>query len=228
MEVKFCWRCGVGTIKGANFCHSCGNGLSHAAPSAAILEPRTDPTELEGFSKIPLPELVEELLGVKLPAVTPRFDTPGWRYQGQANLHCPDCGAKYQVFRKPYQTTKGDYEYWGIICPVCGTCHGLDVLDEESRKALRGWSKSASGKPNPEASHPPRPGANRSDSDRRSPRFEDQSNAPKPVSSKKQEEILPLPGDPGATRRPGKKREHYRTGEEAELRHIARKHKWWE
>lgn len=39
--------------------------------------------------------------------------------------------------------------------------------------------------------------------------------------------VLPLPGDPGATRRPGKKREPYRTGEEAELRHIARQHKWW-
>jgi hypothetical protein len=40
-------------------------------------------------------------------------------------------------------------------------------------------------------------------------------------------QILPLPGDPGATRRPGKKREHYRTGEEAELRHVARHYKWW-
>ena len=42
------------------------------------------------------------------------------------------------------------------------------------------------------------------------------------------EQILPLPGDPGSTIRPGKKRERYRTGEEAELRHIARKYKWWE
>jgi hypothetical protein len=40
--------------------------------------------------------------------------------------------------------------------------------------------------------------------------------------------VLPLPGDPGATRRPGKKRERYRTGEEAELRHIAKQYKWWE
>lgn len=42
------------------------------------------------------------------------------------------------------------------------------------------------------------------------------------------EQILPLPGDPGGTRRPGKKREPYRTGEEAELRHIAKQYKWWE
>lgn len=39
---------------------------------------------------------------------------------------------------------------------------------------------------------------------------------------------LPLPGDPGATRTPGRKRERYRTGEEAELRNIARKHRWWD
>lgn len=42
------------------------------------------------------------------------------------------------------------------------------------------------------------------------------------------ESVLPLPGDQGSTRKPGKKREHYRTGEEAELRHIARKHRWWD
>lgn len=42
------------------------------------------------------------------------------------------------------------------------------------------------------------------------------------------EQILPLPGDAGSTRSPGKRREHYRTGEEAELRHIARQHKWWD
>ena len=40
-------------------------------------------------------------------------------------------------------------------------------------------------------------------------------------------EILPLPGDAGSTRRPGKKREHYRTGEEASLRHVAKQYKWW-
>ena len=39
--------------------------------------------------------------------------------------------------------------------------------------------------------------------------------------------VLPLPGDAGSTRRPGKKREHYRTGEEASLRHIAKQYKWW-
>ncbi len=40
--------------------------------------------------------------------------------------------------------------------------------------------------------------------------------------------VLPLPGDPGATRRPGKRRERYQNGEEAELRHLAKQYKWWE
>lgn len=53
------------------------------------------------------------------------------------------------------------------------------------------------------------------------PRFTASQAAPNPPN------VLPLPGDAGATRRPGKKRENYRTGEEASLRHIARQYKWW-
>lgn len=37
--------------------------------------------------------------------------------------------------------------------------------------------------------------------------------------------ILPLPDDPGASRKKGSP--GYRTGEEAELRHIAQKYKWF-
>jgi hypothetical protein len=53
------------------------------------------------------------------------------------------------------------------------------------------------------------------------------SRAPRSQDSPNRSDVLPLPGDPGSTRRPGKKREHYRTGEEAELRHIAKQYKWW-
>lgn len=38
-------------------------------------------------------------------------------------------------------------------------------------------------------------------------------------------QILPLPDNPGASRKKGSP--GYRTGEEAELRHIAQKHKWF-
>lgn len=53
-------------------------------------------------------------------------------------------------------------------------------------------------------------------------------SSPQSPPPARKEEILPLPGDPGGTRRPGKKRERYRTGEEAGLRHIAKNYKWWE
>ena len=53
------------------------------------------------------------------------------------------------------------------------------------------------------------------------------SETPKTQDGPNKPEVLPLPGDPGLTRRPGKKREDYRIGEEAELRHIARQHQWW-
>ncbi len=60
------------------------------------------------------------------------------------------------------------------------------------------------------------------------PEVQKNLNAPKPPLPAKKKDILPLPGDPGGTRQPGKKREHYRTGDEAEIRHIAKQYKWWE
>jgi hypothetical protein len=39
-----------------------------------------------------------------------RFKSPGWRYQGKTDIGCPDCKTAFEVFRKPYKTTKGDYE----------------------------------------------------------------------------------------------------------------------
>lgn len=38
--------------------------------------------------------------------------------------------------------------------------------------------------------------------------------------------VLPLPGDPAGTSRPGQKPESYRDGFEADLRQLAQKQKW--
>ena len=54
-----------------------------------------------------------------------RFKSPGWRYQGKTDIGCPDCKTAFEVFRKPYKTTKGDYEYWAIVCAKCRSCNGL-------------------------------------------------------------------------------------------------------
>ena len=75
----------------------------------------------------------------------PRFETSGWRYEGEADIGCFDCGTAYHVFRKPYKTTKGDYEYWAIVCVRCGTCNGLDAMDEPTKMAFRKWAVSSPG-----------------------------------------------------------------------------------
>jgi hypothetical protein len=182
----------------------------------------------ESQHNLTLRQLAKDTLGVALLDLAPRFEETGWRYQGRINFGCFDCGKEeYEIFRKPYTTTQGAYEYWGIVCTHCLTCSGLDVFEESDRKVFRDWSKSISSNKAPEEK--PKSNTASSDSAEGDPN-ESVTTDSSPKTQKFREtpdEILPLPGDPGATRRPGKKREHYRTGEEASLRHIARKHRWW-
>lgn len=87
---------------------------------------------------------------------SPRFNEPGWYYQGRTNLQCLQCAqVKYEVFRKPYKTAKGNYEYWGIACTECLSCTGLDVFDAPMQKLFRDWAKSIVRKPEIDTgSHP--------------------------------------------------------------------------
>lgn len=96
------------------------------------------------FSKLPLPEFIEKFLGTPVFELIPRFESSGWYYQGRTEIGCFDCETEYEVFRKPYVTTKGEYEYWAIVCTSCGTCKGLDVMDSSTKKAFRDWSDSTS------------------------------------------------------------------------------------
>jgi hypothetical protein len=97
------------------------------------------------FSKLPLPEFIEKFLGAPVFELIPRFESSGWHYQGKTEIGCFDCETDYEVFRKPYETTKGEYEYWAIVCTTCGTCNGLDVMDSPTKKAFRNWSDLTSG-----------------------------------------------------------------------------------
>lgn len=91
-----------------------------------------------------LAELVNKVLNVNLVNLIDRFDSQGWRYQGRTDIGCIECGEEYEVFRKPYTTTKGDYEYWGIVCKKCETCTGLDIMDSLTKKHFRDWSEKLS------------------------------------------------------------------------------------
>ena len=86
-----------------------------------------------------LTELVNELFNISLVNLIDRFNSQGWRYQGRTNIGCIECGEDYEVFRKPYTTTKGDYEYWGIVCKNCETCTGLDIMDSLTKKHFRDY-----------------------------------------------------------------------------------------
>ena len=174
-------------------------------------------------------QLAEKTFDVKLPNLSARFEETGWRYQGRTDIGCVDCGHEdYEVFRKPYTTAQGNYEYWGIVCIHCLSCTGLDVFDQPARKLFRDWSKSTSSRVSFETEAPEGKTQNHSDMSHTEKGYRIGSSQQTPDARESHEEVLPLPGDPGATRRPGKRRERYRTGEEAELRHIARQHKWWE
>lgn len=135
MPKKFCSQCGVKNRKVARFCDSCGSPL----------EPQNQNISDVGTnSELPLPELIRTLLGTTIHATLPRFTAPGWRYQGKTDIGCPDCKTPFEVFRKPYKTTKGDYEYWAIVCAKCGSCNGLDAMDTITTRALRKWADSVS------------------------------------------------------------------------------------
>ena len=175
-----------------------------------------------------LRQLAEKTLGVRLPTLLPRFESSGWRYQGRTDLDCSDCGQEeYEIFRKPYTTTKGNYEYWGIVCTHCLSCSGLDEFDQPSGNLFRAWANAASSGRAPAKKPASRGKTSDSATGNRNTSVPTESSPKTPKPGEVPKEILPLPGDPGRTRRPGKKRERYRTGEEASLRHIAKQHRWW-
>lgn len=132
------------TVEGASFCHSCG------APLASLPQPHVPTRSASSPARdypirdqeLTLPNLIEGLLGITVSKLIPRFRTTGWRHQGLTDIGCYDCETDYHVFRKPYTTTKGGYEYWAIVCSRCRTCVGLDVMDAATTRMFREWADS--------------------------------------------------------------------------------------
>ena len=86
-----------------------------------------------------LPELIADEFGTKIFDLSGRFCSEGWYYQGESDIACMYCDRAYEIFRKPYETTKREYEYWGIVCLNCKSCVGLDVMSAETREFFRDW-----------------------------------------------------------------------------------------
>ena len=92
-------------------------------------------------TKTTVSALIQKLFDEEIDIDHPRFSQPGWYYQGKAPLLCGECEADLEIFRKPYSTSKGEYEYWAIFCPGCGECSELDDFDSAAQKEFRNWSK---------------------------------------------------------------------------------------
>lgn len=263
MDIIFCWVCGVKILPSANYCHSCGKDIraSGFLPDPAPVSTRGDNASdpplsalgdaHDGQSELDLKSLVTKVLGIEVEVrgTFERFNSTGWTYRGRTDIGCFECGQMYEVFRKPYKTSLGDYEYWGIVCPKCLTCENLSGMTVEASIRFRRWATGADSsvimkKTDTTKSNKipvKKPKASRGSAEERpseenppkieepkvSPKFSDGKAAKKNPPRDRTAPLLPLPGDPGSTRRPGKKREYYRTGEEALLRDAARKHKWW-
>lgn len=93
------------------------------------------------YSENPLSVQIREMFGMFINIPPGRFRTVGWRYQGKTMIPCDKCESAFEIFRKPYQTTQGDYEYWAIICLKCKKCFELKEFDSMTRRRLFNWSK---------------------------------------------------------------------------------------
>ena len=91
-------------------------------------------------SETTVSELVQKLFDEEIEITHERFSQPGWYYQGRAPLLCGECEADLEIFRKPYSTSKGEYEYWAIVCLGCSECSELDDFDLAAQKEFRNWS----------------------------------------------------------------------------------------
>ena len=143
MNLNFCPICGIETIRAAKFCYSCGQDLRTyvAARESVSNDPVAPGRSEENTENAPLPELILNLIGARVPNLSGRFAEAGWTYKGSSTVRCQKCDKGFHVFRKPFQRYGKNFEYWAVVCALCGSCHGLDGVDEPTKKALRDWLK---------------------------------------------------------------------------------------
>ncbi len=89
-------------------------------------------------------DLVKKLFDEEIEIEHPRFSQSGWYYQGKSPLGCAECESAYEIFRKPYSTSKGEYEYWAIVCISCETSSELNEFETSAQAEFRNWSKETS------------------------------------------------------------------------------------
>jgi hypothetical protein len=88
-----------------------------------------------------VPTLVRADFGVDVQTTSRRFDEDGWYLQGTSDLVCTVCTTDEPliVYRRPYTTTKGAYEYWGIVCICCRIVRAWVDYDAATQRLLKRW-----------------------------------------------------------------------------------------
>jgi hypothetical protein len=83
-------------------------------------------------------EIARDELGIEIRLLRARFEKSGWKYLGESNDHCPDCGFALHAARKPYVPTyKGELRlarYWAFICANCATTFDPAALGERVKE----------------------------------------------------------------------------------------------
>lgn len=65
-----------------------------------------------------------------------RFDRAGWFHVGETVASCPACQTVLDGFRAPYETSKGRYHYWALLCAGCQYVYSPASLDQSVRRSL--------------------------------------------------------------------------------------------
>lgn len=81
-------------------------------------------------------ELATALLGVDVHGGPSRFATCTWFPVGETVASCPQCDVPLYGFRSPYETSRGRYHYWALVCARCATSLEPADLGEEGKQAL--------------------------------------------------------------------------------------------
>lgn len=115
------------------------------SPASASTDRASD-EDFISSSGTSVPAQVRARFGVDVACSHQRFTEPGWSYQGVCDLICGDCDqdAPFVIYRKPYETSRGSYRYWAIVCLTCKTASSLKDFDTADHAAFRRWDTSVS------------------------------------------------------------------------------------
>lgn len=95
----------------------------------------------EPYGAHPLPELVEERLGLRPDEKIKRFRRPAWRLDGNTQLPCHQCGGDLHLASALLQSRSGDWYYAkAILCPDCKSSSLPSHLPSALREAVYLWS----------------------------------------------------------------------------------------